>query len=121
MPNKYWAEEIASIRKSLSIAFGHSVGSAMMKKWELTEDRHELHALQHETSDGKPLGYAMLIAKDRAAVDRLIAANRNMKSDEMELAATSFSPARRGSTAISTTRWQLLRARMTERLFPTNC
>jgi hypothetical protein len=92
-PNKYWAEEIASIRKSLSIAFGPSVGSAMMKKWELTEDRHELHALQHETSDGKPLGYAMLIAKDRAAVDRLLAANKNMKSDEMELAATNFSPA----------------------------
>lgn len=65
----------------------------MMKKWELTEDRHELHALQHETSDGKPLGYAMLIAKDRAAVDRLLAANKNMKSDEMELAATNFSPA----------------------------
>jgi len=72
VPNEYWAEEIASIRRSLSIVFGPSVICAIMKKWDLTKDRYELHALQHETSNGKPLGYAMLISKDKTAVDQLL-------------------------------------------------
>jgi len=95
VPNKYWAEEIESIRKSLLIAFGPSASCAMLKKWDLTDDRYELHALEHETSNGKPLGYAMLLAKDKTAVDQLLTANSSMKPDDMELATTKLSP---GST-----------------------
>jgi len=95
VPNEYWAEEIASIRRSLSIVFGPSVICAMMKKWDLTKDRYELHALQHETSNRKPLGYAMLISKDKTAVDQLLVANSSMKPDDMELATNKYSP---GST-----------------------
>jgi len=74
MPNKCWAGEFASICKSLSVAFGPSAGCAI---------------------NGKPLGYAMLIAKDKTAVEQLLAASSSMKPDGMEVATTKFSP---GST-----------------------
>jgi len=90
VPNKFWDEEIVLIRESLSVAFGPEAGRAMMKTWNLTEDRHELHALEHETSNGKPLGYALLSAEDRNVMDLLLAANKSMKPDDMELAVTKF-------------------------------
>ena len=91
--HKYWAEEIVLIRESLSAAFGRDTAAAMMMKWDLTADRHELHALeQHATCNGKPLGYALLSKKDTTAIDLLIAANKSMKPDDMEQAATKFCP-----------------------------
>lgn len=82
-----WIEEIEMIRESLELPFGSVASQAMMKKWGLTKDRRELHAISHETNNGQPLGYEFLSLKAKASLDTLLAANKEMKVDNMEVAS----------------------------------